>query len=106
MSLGDCVSCRIVAGQHEDLPEADGGRLFAIGQRVARALHRSGLRCEDVNFHLADGEVAGPDIFHVHPHVIPRLSGAPLRIRREGGLQIEDRTGLDRVAGQIAKVTP
>jgi diadenosine tetraphosphate (Ap4A) HIT family hydrolase len=64
MSLGDCVSCRIVAGQAE----------------------RS--------------------LVHEDLHVIPRLSGDPLRIRREGGLQIEERTKLDRVAGQIAKVTP
>jgi histidine triad (HIT) family protein len=85
-----------------DLDEADGGRLFAVGQRVAGALYRSGLRCEGVNFHLADGEVAGQDVFHVHLHVIPRFSGDPLRIRREGGLQIEERSRLDRVAAEIA----
>ncbi len=90
------------AAMLEDLAEEDGGRLFVVGQRIARALYRSGLRCEGINFHLADGEVAGQDVFHVHLHVIPRFTGDPLRIRREGGLRMEERPELDRVAAQIA----
>ncbi|MGZ4398398.1 MAG: HIT family protein [Gaiellaceae bacterium] len=89
-----------------DLDEADGARLFVVGQRVAAALYHSQLRCEGINFHLADGEVAGQDVFHVHLHVIPRFAGDPLRIRREGGLQIEERAELDRAAAQIAGALP
>ena len=53
--------------------------------RTAAALRSSGMRCEGVNLFVADGEVAGQDVFHVHMHVIPRFAGDPLRVEREGG---------------------
>jgi diadenosine tetraphosphate (Ap4A) HIT family hydrolase len=43
--------------------------------RLAAALRASGLRCEGINFFLADGEAAGQEVFHVHLHVIPRFAG-------------------------------
>jgi histidine triad (HIT) family protein len=55
-------------------PEA-GAQLFRVGQQLAAALRRAGLRCEGVNLLLADGEAAGQEIFHVHLHVIPRYRG-------------------------------
>jgi histidine triad (HIT) family protein len=58
-----------------ELVEDTGGHLFAIGQRVATALRRSGIRCEGINFFLADGESAGQEIFHVHLHIFPRYKG-------------------------------
>jgi histidine triad (HIT) family protein len=58
-----------------ELDEHTGGHLFAIGQRVAAALRRSGIRCEGINFFLADGEPAGQEIFHVHLHIFPRYEG-------------------------------
>ncbi len=58
-----------------ELPEGEGGRLFEAGQRLAAALRGSGLRCEGVNFFLADGEAAGQEVFHVHLHVFPRFAG-------------------------------
>ncbi len=58
-----------------------GGEIFKVGMKIASALRRSGLRCEGVNLWLADGKVAGQDVFHVHLHIIPRFSGDGLRIR-------------------------
>jgi histidine triad (HIT) family protein len=58
-----------------DMNENTGGHLFAIGRRVAAALRRSGIRCEGINFFLADGESAGQEIFHVHLHIFPRYQG-------------------------------
>lgn len=58
-----------------------GGRIFQVGMKIASALRRSGLRCEGVNFWLADGKAAGQDVFHVHLHVIPRFVGDGLRIQ-------------------------
>ena len=67
------------------LREEDGRQLFAVAQRVTSALYRSGLRCEGVNFFLADGDVAGQEVFHVHLHLIPRY-------RRDGfGLKLPRR---------------
>ncbi len=57
-----------------DLPAETGARIFQIAQRLAAALRVSGLRCEGVNFFLADGEAAMQEVFHVHLHVFPRYA--------------------------------
>lgn len=70
--------------QARSLAELDpevGGHLFAVGQKVAAALRASDPRCAGVNFFLADGEVAGQEIFHVHLHVIPRTVGDGFGLR-------------------------
>jgi histidine triad (HIT) family protein len=58
-----------------ELDPEDGEHIFRVGQRVAAALHQSGLPCDGVNFFLADGKVAGQEVFHVHLHVFPRYQG-------------------------------
>ena len=63
------------AADLSELPGKTGGRMFQVGQRIAAALRRSGLRCEGVNFFLADGEAAGQEVSHVHLHVLPRYTG-------------------------------
>jgi diadenosine tetraphosphate (Ap4A) HIT family hydrolase len=63
----------------EDLPEASGGAMFAAAQRLAGALRRSRLRCEGINLFLADGAVAGQEVFHIHLHVLPRFAGDAVR---------------------------
>ena len=64
-----------------EMDENTGGHLFAIGQRVAAALRQSGIRCEGINFFLADGEPAGQDVFHVHLHIFPRYEGDGFGLR-------------------------
>jgi histidine triad (HIT) family protein len=64
-----------------EMDENTGGHLFAIGQRVAAALRRSGIRCEGINFFLADGEPAGQEVFHVHLHIFPRYEGDGFGLR-------------------------
>jgi len=59
----------------EDLDTEDGAQVFRVAQRVAAALRKCGVKCEGVNFFLADGEAAGQEVFHVHLHVIPRYDG-------------------------------
>ena len=58
-----------------DLDSTLGGQIFALGMRVAAALRTCGVRCEGVNFFLADREAAGQEVFHVHLHVFPRFAG-------------------------------
>ena len=55
-----------------DLDAETGAQMFRVAQRIARALRRSGIRCEGVNFFLADGAAAMQEVFHVHLHVFPR----------------------------------
>jgi histidine triad (HIT) family protein len=58
-----------------DLDAEDGAQIFRVAQRVAAALRECGVKCEGVNFFLADGEAAGQEVFHVHLHVFPRYAG-------------------------------
>ena len=70
--------------QARSLSELDpdtGGHLFVVGQKIAAALRATDPRCAGVNFFLADGEVAGQEIFHVHLHVIPRTTGDGFGLR-------------------------
>lgn len=55
-------------------PEAS-ARLWAVVDRLHRALRDSGLPCEGVNVFVADGKVAGQEVPHVHVHLIPRNAG-------------------------------
>jgi histidine triad (HIT) family protein len=64
-----------------ELDAETGAQMFRIGKRIAAALRKSGIRCEGVNFHLADGAAAGQEVFHVHLHVVPRFQGDGFGLR-------------------------
>jgi diadenosine tetraphosphate (Ap4A) HIT family hydrolase len=84
-----------------DLDSGVGGEIFAVAIRLAAALRKSRLGPHGINLHLADGEAAGQEIFHVHLHVIPRLPGDGFGIRcAHLGRQV-DRSSLDRRADEI-----
>ncbi len=79
-----------------------GGRLFQAGMRMAAAIRRSGIPCEGVNLHLADGRAAGQEVFHVHLHVIPRFSGDGFGLRfGPQYYDLPDRPTLERIASDI-----
>lgn len=84
--------------------EDAGGRMFALGRRVAASLRASGLPCEGVNFFLADGAAAGQTVFHSHLHVIPRVRGDGLGFRFRHGLGRGrmSRSQLDEIAARLA----
>jgi diadenosine tetraphosphate (Ap4A) HIT family hydrolase len=73
------------------LDPEDGARMFQVAQRLAAALRASSIEPEGVNLFLADGEVAGQEVFHAHLHVLPRRAGDGFGGRDE----------LDRVAGLV-----
>ena|SRR6266850_2978452 len=64
----------------KDLQKEEGAQIFRVAHRLAVALSKSGVRCEGVNFFLADGEAAGQEVFHVHLHVFPRFAGDGFRL--------------------------
>ncbi|MEV0947689.1 HIT domain-containing protein [Rhodococcus sp. NPDC049939] len=82
-----------------ELDPVDGGRLFQVGQRVAAALRESAVAAEGINFFLADGVVAGQEVFHVHLHVVPRKVGDGFGLR--GAPSSPSRISLDQMAGVI-----
>jgi histidine triad (HIT) family protein len=88
-----------------DLKEEEGAQMFRIALRLAVALRESGVKCEGVNFFLADGEAAMQEVFHVHLHVFPRyredgfgLKFAPTYFRKP------ERKELNEVAEKIRNV--
>lgn len=83
------------------LDETLGQRIWLVAQRTAAALRASGLRCEGVNFFLADGEAAFQEVFHVHLHVFPRYPGDGFRLEADWS-QRPSRSDLEAIAGQIA----
>jgi diadenosine tetraphosphate (Ap4A) HIT family hydrolase len=83
----------------EDLDEDLGAHMFRAAHRLARALRRSGLPCDGVNFFLADGEAAFQEVFHVHLHVLPRTPGDGFRIKAKW--QHPARPALDQAATQV-----
>ena len=90
-----------------DLKPRAGGKMFELAQGVAAALRASGLPCEGVNFHLADGAAAGQEVFHVHLHVFPRVSGDGVGLRfgpRYGTMA--PREELEQTADRIRKAIP
>lgn len=86
------------------LTEAESARMLVLAQRINAALRTSGLKCEGVNFFLADGEAAGQEVFHVHLHIFPRFTkdGFRLVLPSHYGRQ-PSRRSLDETAALIRK---
>jgi diadenosine tetraphosphate (Ap4A) HIT family hydrolase len=85
-----------------DLPPAIGGRIFQVAMQIERAIRNSDIPDEGTNLLLADGAVAGQEVFHLHLHVIPRLSGDRAGFRfSSANRAMPNRFALD---GQAAKI--
>jgi histidine triad (HIT) family protein len=87
-----------------DLDPADAAAMATLGQRVAVGLRTAGF-ADGVNLFLADGEVAGQEVFHAHLHVIPRWSGDSLRLRIDYD-PAPDRSELDGLAARLRGALP
>lgn len=83
----------------EELDEDVGAQVFRVAHRLARAMRRSGMRCEGVNLLLADGAAAFQEVFHVHLHVLPRFVGDSFRI--DANWRTADRVELEAAAEQV-----
>lgn len=81
------------------LEPQDGARMFQVAQRLAAGLRNSPLEPEGVNLFLADGEVAGQEVFHAHLHVLPRRTGDGFGVHAD--FASPSREELDRVAGLV-----
>ncbi len=69
-----------------ELSEEDAGCLINAVKRVDQAIHASDLECKGVSIYLADGEVAGQEVSHIHFHVIPRFTGDQFNLRLDSEL--------------------
>lgn len=83
----------------------DGAHLFRVAQRLAAVLVSGVVRCEGVNFFLADGKAAGQEVFHVHLHVFPRYLGDGFGLVFPPAYSEKpERRTLDRLAEKIRSV--
>jgi histidine triad (HIT) family protein len=90
------------AASLSDLDEETGGQMFRLAMRISKAVRKIGLQCEGVNMLLADGQVAGQEILHVHLHVIPRFNGDGFGLKFGVGQKVKmSRVVLNEVAGRI-----
>ena len=88
-----------------DLQEEEGAQMFRVARRLTAALRKSGVRCEGVNFFLADGEAAMQEVFHVHLHVFPRYVDDGFGLRFPAMYSDKpERRELDAIAAKIRKV--
>jgi len=93
---------RVHAANLADLDPSTGAHLFRVGMKLAAALRRSTLRCEGINFFLADGVAAGQDVFHVHFHILPRFQGDGFGFRFPPSYwDLPSRDTLDTLAAQV-----
>jgi histidine triad (HIT) family protein len=85
-----------------DMQADDAAPMWEAARKVAAGLRSSGLRCDGVNFHLADGSAAGQEIMHVHLHVIPRWRNDGAGLRRPPGFGTKPpRSELEVIAKAI-----
>ena len=82
-----------------DLDAEDGAAMFRLGQRIAGAQRALGL-AEGVNLFLADGVVAGQEVFHAHLHVLPRRPGDAMTLHVDYE-QPPTREELDALAARL-----
>ena len=87
-----------------DIDGAEAAALMRVAHAAAAALRASGVRCEGVNFFLADGAAAMQEVFHVHLHVFPRYrgDGFGLKFSAEYYTRRPERQELDDLALTLA----
>jgi histidine triad (HIT) family protein len=82
-----------------DLPQALLERVAQVGQTVAAHLKTVIPGCKGITLSLADGEVAGQEVPHVHLHVIPRKEGDDFGWKFPAGWgAVADREALEAIA--------
>ena len=75
--------------------------IASAGRKIGDAMYTS-LQCEGLNWVVADGVVAGQEIFHAHLHLVPRYTNDGFGFRYPPGYPQEiPRDQLDDTASSI-----
>ena len=87
-----------------NLDDETTGRMLIIAKKINKAIRKSNLRCEGINYFLADGEAAFQEVFHAHLHCFPRYNGDGFQLLfGEDYKFISDRNWLNGIADEIKK---
>ncbi len=86
-----------------DLDDETSAKMFVIAGKINKALRKSELRLEGLNYFLADGESAGQEVFHTHLHLIPRFKGDGFGLKFPEGYRVNlpKRKELEQIAENI-----
>lgn len=85
-----------------DLDDDIGARIMSAARRTAAAIRASGMRCDGINYFVADGEVAGQEVFHFHLHVYPRFESDGFGFKYDARhFANVERDEMDRIAALI-----
>lgn len=85
-----------------ELAPAAAAAMLPAAQKIAAALRISGLPCEGLNLHMANGATAGQSVFHAHLHIIPRSHGDGFGLKFPAGYGREaDKEELAETAALI-----
>lgn len=97
---------KIHAPYSADLDEATTLHVIKIARKISAAIRKSGIKCEGINWFLADGEAAEQEVFHFHFHVYPRFKddGFGFKYDRSKNFKIPSRNELDKIADKIKKL--
>jgi len=88
-----------------DLNESLAGKIFALAGKINKAIMKSEIKSEGVNYFLADGEAAGQEVFHVHLHIIPRFRKDGFGLYFPAGYKNKHEIAeLDKAANKIIAV--
>lgn len=98
----------IIPKKHSSSPaETDDktlSKMITMGKKVGIAIRKSTIRCEGIDFFIADGESAGQTVFHIHLHIIPRFENDGFSFRFPPGyISKPNRKELDSLAKEIKK---
>ena len=91
-----------------DVTAEEAAAMMRVARRATAALRASTLKCEGINYFLADGEAAMQEVFHAHLHVFPRFKGDNfgLRFAPEYYTRRPPRNDLDQQAGELRALLP
>jgi histidine triad (HIT) family protein len=79
-----------------------GAHIFKVGIKIGAAMKQADIKCEGINYLMADGETAGQEVFHAHLHVFPRFKNDGFGFRfNEQYYTLPERTELDQIAARI-----
>ena len=88
-----------------DLNEILCGKILSLAGKISRAIMKSEIKSEGVNYFLADGEAAGQEVFHAHFHIIPRFRNDGFGLYfPEGYKNKPEKEKLDKAAEKIKRV--
>jgi histidine triad (HIT) family protein len=87
-----------------ELDDISTSKILVLAKKISKAIYKSGIKSEGINYFLADGEEAGQEVFHVHLHIFPRFKKDGFKLVLPEGYQVKERHELDIVAEKIKAV--